>query len=129
MGGRERNAAGLKSGNAVAHSAPVLTKPTSPEHPVESRRLSSVQPKSGRGSDGYRALGGSAQLNSGRGSGRSPEMLAAPIQLGDDDIAKLAELFSLLDGWDRKGSSCRLCLIACNSRRFDEVDPVPVSGT
>jgi hypothetical protein len=103
MGGRERNAAGMKSGDAVAHSAPVLTKPTSPELPVESRRLSSVQPKSGRG------------------AGQSPAMLAAPIPLEDGDIAQLTELFLLLDAWDRKAPRCRLCLIACNSRQFDEV--------
>ena len=103
MGGGERNAAGLKSGNVVDHSAPVLTKPTSPQPPVESRRLSPVQPKSGRG------------------SGQSPETLAEPTELEDGAIAKLAGLFLLLDAWDRKEASCRLCLIACNSRQFDEV--------
>lgn len=97
MGGRERNAAGLKSGDTVAHSVPVLTRPTSPQHPVESRRLSSVQPKSGRG------------------VGQSPAMLAAPMPLEDGDIARLTELFLLLDSWDRKEASCRLSLIACNS--------------
>jgi hypothetical protein len=42
-------------------------------------------------------------------------MPAPPMQLEAGDIAKLAELFLLLDEWDRKASSCRLCLIACNS--------------
>ncbi len=42
-------------------------------------------------------------------------MLAAPIQLEDGNIAKLTEFFLLLDSWDRRESSCRLCLIACNS--------------
>ena len=42
-------------------------------------------------------------------------MLAEPIELDDGDIAKLAEFFLLLDSWDRKEASCRLCLIACNS--------------
>jgi hypothetical protein len=46
-------------------------------------------------------------------------MLDAPMKLEDGDIAGLAELFLLLDLWDRKGNgegeSCRLCLIACNS--------------
>ena len=111
MGGRERNAAGVKSGNAVDHSAPVLTTPTSPRQPVESRRLSPVQPKSGRG------------------SGQSPETLAEPTEVQEGDTAKLAELFLLLDSWDRKGSSCRLCLIACNSRQFDEVEAGSVSGS
>jgi hypothetical protein len=55
-------------------------------------------------------------------------MLAAPIPLEDCDIARLGELFLLLDSWDRNELSCRLCLIACNSRQSDEVGPVPVSG-
>jgi hypothetical protein len=52
MSRRERNAAELNSGNAVAHSAPVLNQPTSPQQPVESRRLSPVQHKSGREFEG-----------------------------------------------------------------------------
>lgn len=149
MGRRERNAADLKSGNAVDHSAPVLSQPTGLQPPVESRRLSSAQPQSGRG------LG--QRPNSAEG--------AVPL-LDDADIAKLVEFFLLLDAWDRNrvrlvappagfgsnkivparergtegrclrlsedsgkdcsglseaDSSCRLCLIACNSRQVDEV--------
>ena len=39
----------MNSGNAVDPSAPVLNQPTSPQLPVESRRLSPVQPKRGAG--------------------------------------------------------------------------------
>jgi hypothetical protein len=113
MGGSERNAAGLKSGNAVAHSAPVLTRPTSPQLPVESRRLAPAQ-------NAVAALH-PVQPKSGRGVGQSPTMLDAPVNLEDGDIAKLVELFLLLDSWDREAASCRPCLIACNSRHGDEV--------
>jgi len=111
MSRRERNAAGKKSGNAVAHSAPVLTTPTSPQQPVENRRLSSVQPQSGRG------------------LGRSPRPLEEQQTLGEEDYAQIAELFALLDRWDGHlmagavgfvppirivDPGCRHCLIACN---------------
>ena len=42
-------------------------------------------------------------------------MPVPPMLLEDGDVAKVAELFLLLDSWDRKEASCRLCLIACNS--------------
>jgi len=111
MGRRERNAAGLKSGDAVAHSAPVLTKPTSPQQPVESRRLSSVQPQSGRG------------------LGQSHRMTEEIAKLEEENYALLAEFFALLDRWEGHlmagavgfvqpirivDSGCRHCLIACN---------------
>jgi hypothetical protein len=88
---RERNAVGLKSGDAVAHSAPVLNQPTSPQQPIESRRLSSVQPKSGRG------------------LGRSPKTLAAAdapegLPISADEIRALASFFELLDTWDRRSN-------------------------
>jgi hypothetical protein len=89
MGRRERNAVGLKSGDAVAHSAPVLNQPTSPQQPVESRRLSSVQPKSGRG------LGQSP---------KSPAELETPLgqPLSDVELRSLVSFFELLDTWDRR---------------------------
>lgn len=87
MSRRERNAADLKSGNAVDHSVPVLNQPTGPRHLAESRRLSSVQPKSGRG------LGQSPISAEG----------AVPLSLLDSaDVAKLVEFFLLLDAWDRR---------------------------
>jgi hypothetical protein len=42
----------MNSGNAVAHSAPVLNQPTNPQQPVEARRLSPVQHQSGREFEG-----------------------------------------------------------------------------
>jgi hypothetical protein len=87
MSRRERNAVGLKSGSAVAHSVPVLNQPTSPQQPVESRRRSSVQPKSGRG------LGQSPM--SAEGALPSPTF-------DSSEIAKLVEFFLLLDTWDRR---------------------------
>ena len=89
MGRRERNAVGLKSGDAVAHSAPVLNQPTSPQHPVENRGLSSVQPKSGRG------------------LGQSPKSLAESQVAGgqplsDAEVRSVVSLFELLDTWDRR---------------------------
>ena len=87
MSRRERNAADLKSGNVVAHSAPVLNQPTGPQHPVESRRLSSVQQKSGQG------LGQNPMSAEG----------ALPSSLLDSAaVAKLVEFFLLLDEWDRR---------------------------
>lgn len=87
MDRRERNAAELNSGNAVSHSAPVLNQPISPQQPVESRRLSPVQHKSGRG------------------LGQSPISAAGAVPLPSLDsaeISKLAEFFLLLDAWDRR---------------------------
>ena len=82
MGGGERNAAGdVKSGDAVAHSAPVLTKPTSPQHPVERRRLFPAQPKSGRG------------------VGRSPTAVACSSELDTESLDKLIAFFQLLNDW------------------------------
>jgi hypothetical protein len=53
-------------------------------------------------------------------------MLMLPPPLEDGDIARLAELFLLLDSWDRQAKdgeeTCRPCLIACNSRHGDEVE-------
>jgi hypothetical protein len=87
MGRRERNAAELNSGNAVDPSAPVLNQPTSPQPPVERRRLSSVQHKRGRG------LGQSPM--SAEGALPSPS-------LEKTEISKLVEFFLLLDAWDRR---------------------------
>lgn len=87
MDRRERNAAELNSGNAVAHSAPVLNQPTSPKLPVESRRLSPVQQKRGQGL-------GQSPISAGG---------AVPLPLLDsDEIDKLVEFFLLLDAWDRR---------------------------
>jgi hypothetical protein len=87
MGRRERNAAELNSGHTVSPSVPVLNQPTSPQPPVESRRLSSVQQKRGRG------LGQSPM--SAEGALPSPPLDSAEIQ-------DLVELFLLLDAWDRR---------------------------
>jgi hypothetical protein len=103
MSRRERNAADLKSGNAVSHSAPVLNQPTSPKQPVESRRLSSVQPKSGRG------LGQSPMSAEG----------ALPLSLLDGaDVARLIEFFLLLDAWDRRAMASRSCSQCDNPAAF-----------
>jgi hypothetical protein len=88
MDRRERNAAELNSGNAVDHSAPVLNQPTSPQQPVESRRLSPVQHQSGREFEG-------GALISAEGAVPFPS-------LDSDEILKLAEFFRLLDAWDRR---------------------------
>ncbi len=87
MGRRERNAAELNSGHTVPPSVPVLNQPTSPQQPVESRRLSSVQHKRGRG------LGQSSM--SAEGALPSPFLEQAEIQT-------LVEFFLLLDAWDRR---------------------------
>jgi len=87
MSRREQNAAELNSGNAVDPSAPVLNQPTSPQQPVESRRLSPVQHKRGREYEG-------GALISAEG--------AVPFPSDSDEISKLAEFFLLLDTWDRR---------------------------
>ena len=110
MGRRERNAAGLKSGDTVAHSVPVLTRPTSPQLPVENRRLSPAQ-------KAFVSLH-PVQPKNGRGVGQSPTVLDAPVQLAEGDVAALTAFFLLLDAWDRASEkdevSCRRSLIACN---------------
>ena len=89
MGRREWNAAGLKSGDTVAHSVPVLTRPTSPQLPVENRRLSPAQ-------DVFAPLH-PVQPKNGRGVGQSPTMLDAAGQLAERDVSALTALFLLLD--------------------------------
>ena len=110
MGRRERNAAGLKSGDTVAHSVPVLTRPTGLQLPVESRRLSPAQTS-------FASLH-PVQPKNGRGVGQSPTVPDAPIELGESDIAALTAFFLLLDACDKASetdeASCRLSLIACN---------------
>ena len=81
----KRNAADLKSGNAVSRSAPVLNQPTNPEHLAENQGLAPVQHKSGRGL-GQRPIGGAA---------------AVPLPLSRTELRLLTEFFLLLDGWER----------------------------
>lgn len=85
MGRGKRNAADLKSGNAVSRSAPVLNQPTSPEQLVESQGLAPVQHKNGRGL-GQRPIGGGA---------------AVPFPLSPTELRQMTDFFLLLDRWER----------------------------
>ena len=82
----KRNAADLKSGNAVSRSAPVLNQPTSPEHLAERQELAPVQHKNGRGL-GQSPIGGVA---------------AVPLPLSPTELRLLTEFFLLLDDWERE---------------------------
>ena len=117
MGRRERNAAGLKSGDTVAHSVPVLTRPTSPQLPVENRRLSPARNAFACLPCAFASLD-CVQPKNGRGVGQSPTMFNAPVQLAEGDVSALTALSLLLDAWDRASetdeASCRRSLIACN---------------
>ena len=123
MGRSKRNAAGLKSGDAVAHSAPVLTRPTSPQHPVERRRLASALPI--------------VQPKGGRNLGQSPRMPDPPLQPEEGDLVRLVAFFRLLDAWDAPAATtpdgCRLSLIAWNSRESEATTLIscqaPADGT
>jgi hypothetical protein len=82
-----------KSGESVRQSDPGLRRPTTPA--TAGRKLA-ARPFTTENREA-----GQYQHKTGRGVGQRPTMPASPMQLGDGEIAELAALFRLLDGWER----------------------------
>jgi hypothetical protein len=88
----EQDAVGLKSGEPVAHSGPVLRRPTSRQSRLNQEQGAQLRP----------AL---PQPKSGQGCGdRVPANLARSTDarlFTDADVAALIGFFQTLDRWDR----------------------------
>ena len=96
----ERNAVHLKSGEPVFPSGPGLKEPTLP---LTAERTSAAHLITQLSAT--RSVGDLLQPTRGRGLGQRPISAegAVPLpSLDSTDIAKLAELFLLLDTWDRR---------------------------
>jgi hypothetical protein len=89
----EQDAVGLKSGEPVAHSGPVLRRPTSRQSRLNQKQGAQLRP----------AL---PQPKSGQGCGdRVPANFACngdAQSLTDADVAALIHFFQILDRWDRE---------------------------
>jgi hypothetical protein len=112
----ERGAVGLKSGNSVANSEPVLRRPTTPAtagrkpaaRPPVSRGCAAppaTQPKSWRGFGG----GAPEEIARERASASGPpaddsaaRKLPALDSLDAAAVSQLRQFFELLDRWDRE---------------------------
>lgn len=96
----ERDAVPSKTGQPVHQSGPGLNEPTlSPTSGLKPEARPPLQPKTGRG------------------VGQSPtgREAALPSFLEEIEIDR-----NTSGGGTRTAKSCRLCLIACNSRHIDE---------
>jgi hypothetical protein len=91
----KRNAGGLKSGDAVANSAPVLSQPTSPD------------------TAGRKPEASPCSAKSWRGLGQSPKDVdereaPPPSFLTDADVRQVIAVFELLDTWERKSHDSQI---------------------
>jgi hypothetical protein len=109
----ERSAVDSNSGQSVHQSDPGLRRPTPP---VRDGRKPSARPRSSDSLESREA--GLSQRKTGRGAGRSlaieieREVLDTSstsakrdaVDLDDEAISQILDVFRLLDRWDREGS-------------------------
>src|SRR6202011_267123 len=96
----ERNAVHLKSGQPVSPSGPGLKGPTLPPTADRTSAARLITRQSA-----LRSGGNLLQHKRGRGLGQSPMSAEGALpspSLDPSEIAKLVELFLLLDAWDRR---------------------------